>query len=83
MTATLEFVVPLYQLEKSDGFAGNRENSKLFVARRLAAGASELRDMIVDAWHRSAEVSVGSPPIEVRDLESGEISGYDALRGTD
>ena len=83
LTATQESVVRLYQIEKSDGFAGNRENSKIFVARRVAAGASELRDMIVDAWHRSAEVSVGSPPIEVRDLESGEVNGYDALRGTD
>ena len=83
LTATQEFVVRLYQIEKSDGFAGNSENSKIFVARRLAAGASELRDMIVDAWHRSAEISIGSPPIEVRDLESGEINGYDALRGTD
>jgi hypothetical protein len=29
------------------------------------------------------EVSVGTPAVAVRDLESGEASGFDALRGLD
>lgn len=39
--------------------------------------------MIADAWRRSAEVSVGTPAIAVRDIESGEANGFDALRGLD
>jgi hypothetical protein len=45
-----------YELEKGGGFngAGNAE-SKAFVDERLAAGATELRDMIYTAWVRSAD----------------------------
>lgn len=44
----------VYQLEKQQGFvdAGTAE-SRQFVAARLAAGASELRDMIATAWQLS------------------------------
>jgi hypothetical protein len=83
LTATQKEIIPLYQIEKAGGFAARPEDGKAFASKRLAAGASELRDMIADAWRRSADVSVGSPPIAVRDLESGEASGFDALRGLD
>ena len=45
-----------YQLEKEGGFkdAGTPE-SREFVDERLAAGATELRDMIYTAWVRSAD----------------------------
>jgi hypothetical protein len=45
-----------YQLEKAGGFtgAGNAEG-KAFVDERLAAGTTELRDMIYTAWVRSAD----------------------------
>jgi len=45
-----------YQLEKTGGFkdAGTPE-SRAFVDERLAAGATELRDMIYTAWVKSAE----------------------------
>jgi hypothetical protein len=39
--------------------------------------------MIADAWRRSAQISVGSPPIPVEDIETGETNAFDALRGTD
>jgi hypothetical protein len=47
-------VEQVYRLEKQQGFvsAGSPE-SRQFVAARLAAGASELRDMIATAWQRS------------------------------
>jgi hypothetical protein len=83
LSATQREVVALYQIEKSGGFSANPDSGKIFVSKRVAAGVSELRDLITDAWRRSADVSVGSPPIAVRDIESGRISGFNALRGVD
>jgi hypothetical protein len=37
-----------------------------FVTARLAAGASEMRDMIMDAWVASLESKVGYPEVAVR-----------------
>lgn len=46
----------VYQLEKAGGFTdkGSAE-SRAFTEERLAAGATELRDMIYTAWIRSAD----------------------------
>ena len=45
-----------YQLEKSGAFAGaGTPAGKAFVDQRLAAGATELRNMIYTAWVKSAE----------------------------
>ncbi len=45
-----------YQLEKAGGFGGaGTAEGKAFVDERLAAGATELRDMIYTAWVRSAD----------------------------
>ena len=83
LIATQKEVAALYQIEKAGGFAARPDDGKVFVSKRLAAGVAELRDMIADAWRRSAEMSVGSPPIAVEDIETGETNAFDALRGTD
>ena len=45
-----------YQLEKTGAFAGaGTPEGKAFAEERLAAGATELRDMIYSAWVKSAE----------------------------
>lgn len=45
-----------YQLEKAGGFTGaGSPESRAFVDERLAAGATELRDIIYTAWVRSAD----------------------------
>ena len=45
-----------YQLEKLGGFDGaGNVDSKQFTAERLAAGASELRDLYYTAWIESAK----------------------------
>jgi hypothetical protein len=45
-----------YQLEKAGAFAGaGTPEGKAFTDERLAAGATELRDMIYTAWVKSAE----------------------------
>jgi hypothetical protein len=83
LVATHKEVLTLYQLEKSEAFDGRHDSGKGFAAARLAAATSELRDMIVDAWRRSAEVSVGYPPIAVRDIVSGRTNALSALQGID
>ena len=83
LIATQKEVIALYQIEKTGGFAARPDEGKVFVSKRLAAGVAELRDMIVDAWRKSAQMSVGSPPIPVEDIETGETNAFDALRGTD
>ena len=45
-----------YQLEKAGGFTGEGSaESRAFVDERLAAGATELRDLIYTAWVRSGD----------------------------
>jgi hypothetical protein len=83
LIATQREVVALYQIEKSDGFDGRHESGKVFVARGLAAAVSELRDLITDAWRRSAQVSIGFPPIPVPDIESGKTNALSSLQGLD
>ena len=53
---TNSMVEKTYQLEKSGAFAGaGTPAGKEFVDERIAAGATELRDMIYSAWVRSAD----------------------------
>ena len=49
-------VEKLYQLDKSGGFTGaGTSQGKAFTEERIAAGASELRDMIYTAWIKSSD----------------------------
>jgi len=53
---TNSLVEKTYQLEKAGAFAGaGTPEGKEFAEERLAAGATELRDMIYSAWVKSAE----------------------------
>jgi hypothetical protein len=53
---TNSLVEKTYQLEKAGAFAGaGTPEGKSFTDERLAAGATELRDMIYTAWVRSAD----------------------------
>jgi hypothetical protein len=83
LRATQATVVPLYALEKAGGFAGDDRRGKAFIAERLAAGAAELRDMVVDAWRQSLDGVVGYPPVPVREVEAGRIIPIDQMLGLD
>jgi S1/P1 Nuclease len=53
---TNTLVEKTYQLEKAGGFTGaGTPEGKAFTEERLAAGATELRDMIYSAWVKSAD----------------------------
>ena len=55
LNATNKLTEKTYQLEKAKGFDGTgTPEGKAFTIDRLAAGATELRDLIVFAWQASA-----------------------------
>ena len=83
LAATASQVEPLYALEKIGGFRGADARGVEFTAVRLAAGASELRDMILDAWRAGGTMSVGYPVVSVAAIEAGEVDPYDSLYGLD
>ena len=76
-------VVPLYELYKSGGFVDGDPRGRAFVNARLAAGASAMRDLTVDAWRASAEGRAGWPAVSVADVEAGAVDPYDSLYGID
>ena len=76
-------VVPLYELFKSGAFASGTDAGVNFTADRLAYGATELRNLIVEAWLESTNQSVGYPPIKVRDVESGATPLTRRIFGTE
>jgi len=83
LTATQKQLGPLTRLENSNAFDDNHENGKAFVEERLAAASAELRDLIAEAWRASGELSIGRPPVALRDIESGKIDALGPLLGTD
>ena len=72
-------VVPLYRLEKQVGFTKKTPEGNAFVTKELGRGAAELRDMIVDAWHRSEDLGVAYPELKVKDIEAGKADPFESL----
>jgi hypothetical protein len=83
LAGTGALVVPLYELEKAGGLAPGDPRGPAFAARQIAVGASELRDLIVQAWRVSANETVGYKPVAVADVVAGRVDPYPALYGTD
>lgn len=74
LQTTLSAVQPLYEIEKAGGFAAASDAAKHFTALRLAAGATELRDLSVLAWQDSLYARVGYPAVSVQDVLSGKVA---------
>lgn len=67
------WTVKLYQLDKAGAFDTPTTESKAFAVQRLAEAAEHLRDMVVDAWRASKEVSLGyKVKTPVTDYEAGK-----------
>jgi hypothetical protein len=81
--ATFREVEPFYALEKARGFQPGDPRGTSFAAERLAASASELRDLIALAWRMSATQKVGWKPVAVADVLAGRVDPYDALYGAE
>ncbi len=73
LTATESKVPDVYRQEAAGGIDGRSAAAKALVLERLAAGAAEMRDLLVEAWDASAAAKVGYPGITVRDVESGAV----------
>ena len=72
LTTTESHVPDVYRLEAAGGIDTPSPAAKALVLERLAAGAAEMRDLIVAAWNASADAKVGYPGVPVRDYESGK-----------
>jgi hypothetical protein len=83
LTTTGTFVIPFYELEKAGGLAPGDPRGTALATERLAVGASELRDLVVEAWRTSANVRIGWRPVAVQDVLSGKVDPYPALYGVD
>jgi hypothetical protein len=83
LSATAAEVTPFYDLQKEGGFGPGDRRGRAFASERLAAGASALRDLVVDAWRASAARRVGWPEISVADVEAGKVDPFDSLYGID
>ena len=76
-------VVPFYELEKAGGLQPGDPRGPAFAAEQLARGASELRDLIVEAWVFSANEPVGWKPVSPADVAAGRVDPFPSLYGTD
>ena len=76
-------LVPFYEMEKAGGLRGEHPAGADFAAERIAAAASELRNLVIDAWNASAATPVGYPPTPVGEVEAGRANAYWLLYGDD
>jgi hypothetical protein len=83
LAATATLMVPLYQLEKAGGLAPGDPRGPAFATQQIAVGASELRDLVAEAWRVSANETVGYKPVGVADVVAGKVDPYQALYGID
>jgi hypothetical protein len=73
LAASASKVPDVYRLEAAGGIDNPSPAATSLVLDRLAAGAAQMRNMIVEAWIASGDGKVGYPPIAVRDIESGAV----------
>jgi len=83
LKTTLATVTPFYALEKAGGFRDDDPRGAAFATQRIAAGASELRDLTTLAWRASANVSIGWPAVKVAEVEAGTADPWLAMVGED
>ena len=75
-------VEPLYQLWGQGGFHNGDARGRDFATQRVAAGAAELRDWIIEAWRSSETAHVGYPAVTAAQVAGG-ADPYPALHGGD
>ena len=83
LTASGALIIPFFELEKAGGMVPGDPRGTAFATERIAVGASELRDVIVEAWRASANRTVGWRPVAVQDVLAGKVNPYNALYGID
>ena len=81
--ANLSQVAPLYRLEQAGQLADGQADGAAFMARQMAVGASELRDLVASAYREAAGVRVGWPAVAVADVEAGTVDPWVSMIGSD
>jgi hypothetical protein len=81
--ASNRLTIPLYELEKAGGLTPGDPRGPKFAADRMGVGASELRDLIAEAWKASATHKIGWRPVAVQDVIAGKVDPYPALYAID
>ena len=77
-----EQVLPLYRLEKTGAFKGSDPAGPAYLAKLLGQGASDLRDMIADAWKESPAIAINSAGVICDDVVTGKAKDrYAAVMG--
>lgn len=83
LVQTNHMVEALYQLEKAGGLDAGDSRGAAFATDQIAIGASELRDMMVEAWRASDSHAVGWKPVLPADVEAGRVDPFPGLYGID
>lgn len=83
LATTGALVIPFYEMEKAGGLAAGDPRGTQLATDRIAVGASELRDLVVESWRASANVKIGWRPVAVQDVLAGRVDPYPALYGID
>jgi len=81
--ATQAEVEPLYTMWGQGAFASGDPRAVAFTNARVAAGAAALRDLVVRAWHDSADQKVGYPGVKVAAIEAGAPLIFSQIYGDD
>ena len=71
LRTTLSFMPRVYELDAAGGIDGASPDAVNLMLDRLAAGASMLRDSLVDSWAESGAKKIGYPSVAVSEIESG------------
>jgi hypothetical protein len=83
LVASNDQVAQLYAIQRRRGFREGSPAAIAFATARVADGARELRDLIVQAWDNSYYESVGYPEIHVNDVIEGRIAPTPSAFGND
>jgi hypothetical protein len=83
LDSTWSMVPQLYTIEKQNGFKTVSQEAIAFATARVADGARELRDLVVEAYDDSSFASVGYPEIPVQDILSGKATPAPTAFGGD
>lgn len=83
LKTTLGQATPFYRLEKAGGFVDVDPRGAAFATERVAAGAAELRDLIILSWRSAGDARIGWPEVKVAEVEAGTADPWLALVGAD
>ncbi|MBV8490779.1 MAG: hypothetical protein JO199_09655 [Candidatus Eremiobacteraeota bacterium] len=73
ITATNRHTAMVYEIGKRGGFSQVTPEALDFTNARLADGARELRDLVVQAYDNSLYAKIGTPAVSVQDVLNGRV----------